>query len=251
MNSVTKIILISTIIGSPISQANVSLIVDDFSGSNIVSDNRFVSEDVDSGNWITRDSPWSISGGELVNSADLTDGNDERSVNLINTIESSDTSLTQITYTFDYAVGAGSTLFFHSNLFTGTFSAGTGSRLTAEGGNYFATGPDDFNAHYTSAFNLSNGNIPTGLASDAVASFEGSSSGTFTQTVDISAFTGINSIADVDAILAVFTADTSATGDGAISIDNFSITAVPEPSVFALFGIGFIGGSFYRRRDRG
>ena len=53
----------------------------------------------------------------------------------------------------------------------------------------------------------------------------------FSQTYDISGFGGGDfSIADVSNVLAVFTVNAGAAGDGAISIDNFNMTAVPEPS---------------------
>ncbi|MDB4333642.1 hypothetical protein N9986_04140, partial [Akkermansiaceae bacterium] len=62
-----------------------------------------------------------------------------------------------------------------------------------------------------------------------VVSFAGNTSGTFNQTYDISGYAGIGSVVDLSHILAVFTADTAAAGDGAITIGNMTITAVaPE-----------------------
>ncbi|MDB0068597.1 PEP-CTERM sorting domain-containing protein [Akkermansiaceae bacterium] len=48
--------------------------------------------------------------------------------------------------------------------------------------------------------------------------------------------------------MAVFAADTSALGDGAITVDNLSVVAVPEPSTFGLLGMSLAGLLLRRHR---
>ncbi|MEJ6567352.1 MAG: sulfatase-like hydrolase/transferase [Akkermansiaceae bacterium] len=208
-----------------------ALIEDDFTSSSVSTGSRFVSGDINSGDWVKRstDGPaWAVSGGQLTNPATTT--NDDKGAFLINAVNITDPSLTQVEVSFDYTVGAGSTLFFHSILFTGgTTTSGNISRISEAGGNFYATTANDFNPNFTSALNLKDGALAAGRSADAVVSFAGNSSGTFTQTYDISGYAGIDSVVDISHILAVFTADTAAAGDGAITIDNVTITALaPE-----------------------
>ena len=94
-------------------QAAVTLIDDNFSSSTAVSDSRFNKGDIDTDSW-RGNAGWSVSGGALTNAA--TAGG---ATHLINSVSSADTSLTQVTLSFNYSVGAGSTLYFYSTLFTG------------------------------------------------------------------------------------------------------------------------------------
>ncbi|MDB4408541.1 sulfatase-like hydrolase/transferase [Akkermansiaceae bacterium] len=205
-----------------------ALIEDDFTESAVSTGSRFVSDDISSGDWVTRSTSgpaWAVSGGQLTNPATTT--LDEQGTFLLNSVNISDPSFTQVMVSFDYDVGAGSTLFFHSTLFTGgTTTSGNMSRISQTGGGYFAVGGNDFNPNFGSALNLKDGAVATGSAVNAVASFAGNTSGTFTQTYDISDYAGIDSVLDVSHILAAFAADTAAAGNGTITIDNVNITAV-------------------------
>ena len=218
------------IVGSALAQE--TLVADDFSTSAVTSGARFKDTDIDTGNWNVRANSgpaWSVSGGQLINPAVSTD--DDKGAHLLNTVSSADTTLTQVTVSFDYTVGEGSTLFFHSHLLTGTNTVtGNMARTTATAGATFA---QDFVPDFPSGFNLKNGASISGAASASLASFEGSTSGTFNQSYDISAFNGGGySLADVSAILAIFTIDSAAVGDGAVTIANLNVTAeVGTPSV--------------------
>jgi hypothetical protein len=200
---------------------------------------RFKPEDIDSGNWVTRDAAWSAASATLLNPGLVTD--DEKGAHQINSVDISDTSLTEITVSFDYSVGVGSTLYFYSSLFTGELTNDfLLARLTRTAGTWYA---DDFNADITSFggfsgpdYNLKDGSTPSGFTDGALASFVGGTSGTFSQTFDVSGFGGGGfSMADVSHVMAVFTADTAAAGDGAISIDNFKMAIdLNGPDVFTL-----------------
>ena len=255
MNKHLNLICAMTIAGSAVTQASVILIEDDFTTSVVVGDSRFDSDQINTGNWVQRqnsnnnstDGSWLVSTGALTN-----DGTADQGAFLLNSVSSSDASLTEFVVSFDYTLGAGSTLYFHSALYTGgTSTTGSLSRISRNGGRYFANqiSNQDFNGNFSSAFNLLNGNTPTGETSQALISFAGGTSGTFTQTYDISAFTGINSVADFSHILAAFTLDTAAAGDGAVTIDDFSVVVVPEPSALGLLGLSCVG--FLLRRCRG
>jgi hypothetical protein len=216
-------------------QAAITLIDDDFSSSTAVADTRFNKGDIDTDSW-RGNSDWSVSGGALTSAA--TAGG---STHLINSVSSTDTSLNEVTLSFDYSVGAGSTLYFYSTLFTGEAATSMAARTGLTDGTYWA---NDFNSVWGGTnfgfagaeYNLSGGSVG-GSTANAVTSFVGGTSGTFSQTYDISGFGGGDfSIADVSNILAVFTVNAGALGDGAISIDNFNMTAVPEPGTYALIG---------------
>ena len=220
-------------------QAAVILIGDDFSSSTAVEDSRFNDEDIDTGNW-HGSAEWSISIGDALTSAGITGA----STHLINSVSSTDTSLTEVTLSFDYSVGAGTTLYFYSTLFTGEANANMAARTSKTDGTFWA---NDFvfgwGAHpgfSGSQYNLGGGSTTTVSTANAVTSFLGGTSGTFSQTYDISGFAGGSdfSIADVSNVLAVFTTNIGAVGDGdgAISIDNFNMTAIPEPGTYALLG---------------
>ena len=231
------------------SQAAITLIDDDFSSSTAVS-KRFNKADIDTDSWVGS-SGWSISGGALTNAA--TAG---QSTHLINSVSSTATWADKVTLSFDYAVGAGSTLYFYSTLFTGEAAATMDARNSKTDGTYWA---NDFNTQWGSParegfagpeYNLSGGSVSGSSTANAVTSFVGGTSGTFSQTFDISGFGGGDfSIADVSNVLAVFTVNADAAGDGAISIDNFNMTAVPEPSSTALLGLGGLALMLRRKRS--
>ena len=218
-------------------QATVTLIDDDFSLSTAVVDSRFNKADIDTGKWIGG-AGWSVSGGALTSAA--TAGS---ATHLINSISSTDTSLTEVTLSFDYSVGEGSTLYFYSTLFTGEAGANMDGRNSKTDGTYFA---NDFANGWSGRIGFSGpeynlkagGSVSTSSTANAVTSFLGGTSGTFSQTYDISGFAGGSdfSIADVSHLIAVFAINTGAVGDGAISIDNFNMTAIPEPGTYALLG---------------
>jgi hypothetical protein len=107
------------------------------------------------------------------------------------------------------------------------------ARLTYTGGRWYAS---DFNTDVTSwggfsgpEYNLKDGSTPSGTTDSALVSFIGGTSGTYSNTFNMASFGGGGfSMADVSHMLAVFTANTAAAGDGAMSIDNFNMTVVSE-----------------------
>jgi hypothetical protein len=230
--------------------ASVILIDDDFSSSTAVADGRFNKADIDTDSW-RGNSDWSVSGGALTSAA--TAGG---STHLINSVSSTATWADKVTLSFDYSVGAGSTLYFYSTLFTGEADSSMSARTSNTNGTYRA---NDFNTQWGSSgqfkgfagpeYSISGGGVGGSNTANAVTSFVGGTSGTFSQTYDISGFGGGDfSIADVSNVLAVFTVNAAAAGDGAISIDNFNMTAVPEPSSTALLGLGGLALALRRRR---
>ncbi|MDB4419180.1 autotransporter-associated beta strand repeat-containing protein [bacterium] len=225
MKNIAKTLCALTLTSSAVAQTSLVLIDDDFSTSAVTSGARFKDTDTNTGNWNVRSNggpAWSISDGQLINPAAVT--NDDKGAYLLNTVSSADTTLSQVTMTFDYTVGEGTTLYFHSHLFSGANTAtGNVARTTAIGGATFA---QDFVPGFPSGFNLKDGAAISGAANAALASFEGATSGTFSQTYDISGFNGGGfSIADVSGILAVFALDSAAVGEGAVSIKNLNMTA--------------------------
>lgn len=246
----TKIphLILAGILGTSLaSQAAITLIDDDFSSITAVEDTRFNKGDIDTDSW-RGSSDWSVSGGALTSAA--TAGG---STHLINSVSSTDTSLNEVTLSFDYSVGAGSTLYFYSTLFTGEAANTMAARTSKIDGTYwandFSQGWSSFSGFSGPEYNLSGGSTTTVSTANAVTSFVGGTSGTFSQTYDISGFGGGDfSIADVSNVLAVFTVNADAAGDGAISIDNFNMTAVPEPSSTALLGLGGLAFALRRRR---
>jgi hypothetical protein len=230
--------------------ASVILIDDYFSSSTAVADGRFNKADIDTDSW-RGNSDWSVSGGALTSAA--TAGG---STHLINSVSNTATWADKVTLSFDYAVGAGSTLYFYSTLFTGEANASMAARTSKTDGTYWA---NDFNNQWGSApfvgfagskYNIIGGGAGGSNTANAVTSFVGGTSGTFSQTYDISGFGGGDfSIADVSNVLAVFTVNAAAAGNGAISIDNFNMTAVPEPSSTALLGLGGLALMLRRKRS--
>ena len=199
-----------------------------FKSSGVTNASRYEPQHINTGNWIKRDAAWSMTGDSLVNPGLVS--NDEKGAHLLNSIDISDTSLTKITVSFDYSVGSGSTLHFYTSLFTGELTDDyLFARLSKTGGNWYAsdvnTDVSSFGGFSGPEYNLLDGSSPSGNVGSEVASFAGGTSGTFSQTFDISEFGGSGfSMADVSHVLAVFTADTAAAGAGAMSIDDFKIT---------------------------
>ena len=219
--------------------AEVVLVDDNFSSSTIHQDTRFSAADIDTGRWVKRDSSWSITNGSLINLGS-TEGTDDRGAHRLDSVSTLELN-TLITVSFDYSVGEGSTLYFYSALFTGSpvltsgIGTGSGPRLSQQNGGTYMT---DFTSDTTFGYfdgpeyNLHNGATPGNATGSAVASFAGGTSGTFSQTYDISGYGGGGfSITNVTHVLNIFTLDTTATA-GAVTISNFYMTAsAPEPPV--------------------
>jgi hypothetical protein len=208
----------------------------DFSTINVTSASRYTNSDV--GDWVSRYSNWTTAGTDAARAlnCDLSAAYNETPVELLYAVSESDTSLTKITISFKYSVPADATLYFYAAGYEGPLTTGLNGRLTDTNGEYYLGGGDDFDGHLGTGYNLLNGATPTGAAATALTTLS-NASGTFTQTYDISAFgVGFN-ITDFDYMTLVFGVDTTATS-GSITVDNFTVTAIPEPAAIGLLGLG-------------
>eukprot|EP00903_Cladosiphon_okamuranus_P003642 g3640.t1 len=237
------------------------LYTNDFSTGSTSSSVRLYENSTD-GTWYTdgttnsgEPSLWQISGGTLNNpatyDASARDKPNEGLAAMGISVTTTDTSLTSVTLSFNYSIGTGTTLYFHAvglqNLAT---KANTNPQIFNTQAINGSTQDGQREDNYTD-ISLFDGSDPSGAATDAQAL---TGTGVFTGTYDISAFsssgsTGITSVADLDFIAVAFGANvTDYTGDGAYSIDNFTITAVPEPSATALLGLAGLAFAARRRR---
>lgn len=212
-----KYVVAGLLLVGAVAQAEVQLLVDDFSSGSVSSQSRYSDEDL--GSWLTRYGNWTITGGALTD--DLAHANSETALVKLFELTETDTNLTEITISFDYAVPADTTLYFYASGYEGPLADTLNARMTAADGQY-ALGTD-FNAHLGTGYNLLDGATPTGDTGAALDSFS-NTSGTFSQTYDISAFAGVDDLTDFAYMLVAFGVDETAAG-GSITIDNFRVTA--------------------------
>jgi len=260
---------ISSSVGT--AHADLTLTSEDFTSSSITSSLRVFDNDADLG-WHADfgtnsglPSLWQISGGTLNNPATFDpnstpppsqtrDKPNEGTVGQLISVNSTDTTLNEIEFSFDYNVGTGTTLFFHAvGLVANTSFANANPQIFNTQAINGGTQDVQREANYTD-ISLFDGTDPNGGTNFAQAL---TGSGTFTGTFDLSQFassttTGITNVSDLDFVALAFGANvTDFTGAGAYSIDNFTveaISAVPEPSSFAVFAIAMVGFGFRRRR---
>jgi len=160
---------------------------------------------------------------------------------------------TQLTISFDYNVGVGSTLTFYTyGYFDGTLSS-TNAQLHNTGtSNGSIQSQYDSSGDFT-AINLKNGSANPNGSVGTGTSIVGS--GNFELIVDLTAagYEEIDHINDLQMMMMGFRgAVTDNTGAGAITIDNFEfstdVVAVPEPSSTALLGLGGLALILRRRK---
>ncbi|MDF1754451.1 MAG: tandem-95 repeat protein [Verrucomicrobiales bacterium] len=236
-----------------------TLLTDNFSTGAVQTSSRITTANADSGSWhaFSSASLWEIdtSGGTLSNpgTGEGTSNTDERVneglVAQVLTVDSLDPNLNLITVSFDYEIGAGSTVYFHSHLLK--------EDGTPTNNQLFNTGVANGNIQsqwknngYLSANLSGNNGAQNGSAGTAVASFTNSTSSSITDsysmTFDISdyiaenASTGgsleIDSISDVDVLMFGFANNiVNRDGTGAVSISNFNISASPTASTTLTF----------------
>ena len=237
------------------------VVTDDFSTNTVGVESRLRLEDEDE-QWIRfSTSLWNVSGGTLNNPGTTAAIPAEGAV--LRVVDTNDIALstaTEITFSFDYVVGTGSTLYFHgTGLSGGTILAGNTQlhNTGAQNGNiqsqYDDAGGNNGSAGDFTGINLGNGAVAPNGGSGGALSGGLTGTGTFTQTIDISQFTGITDISDFQFLTFGFASNvTDNTGAGAISIDNFEFSvaeAVPEPtSAIALLGL-FSALAVRRRRS--
>ena len=233
------------------------VVSDDFSMNTVGTNGRLRVEHTDD-EWIAfTSSAWNVSGGTLNNPGTTTDNVSEGAIlRVVDTDDITLPSATEITFSFDYVVGTGATLFFHGTGLNNGSLAGTTQlhNVGATNGNIqsqYDGSPTAGQGDY-SGINLGSGAAAPNGGSGGALSGALTGSGTFTQTIDISQFTGITDISDFQLITFGFGSNVTDTTAGAISIDNFEFSvaeAVPEPtSAIALLGL-FSALAVRRRRS--
>jgi hypothetical protein len=253
-----------------LAHADITLIYDDFDSSSISTDARLRLNHAGDGSgddWKKFSggpgtSLWNISGGPTgnLNNPGTTAGIPaEGAVGQLYTVTTADTTLTQLKFEFDYTVGTGSTLYFHANGLK-TNGVPAANEILYNIGAQSGAIQDLADGNFAD-INIFAGTDPNGAAVDAV-SFAAGTSGTYNATFDLSAYTWeageaivggttVGNITSFDYLALLFASDvTDNTGAGAISIDNFRVTAVavPEPSSFAMFLGGMSLLTMRRRR---
>ncbi len=216
-----------------------SLFEDDFSSSAVSGAFRLFQSNLD-GDWqadFTSNSgnptDWEISGGQLTNPGVEAGKPSEGAVAKLFSVNQTDPNLTEVTISFDYSVGAGTTMYFHAIGLVNnpTFANANPQILNTQdqNGNIQETQRE---ANYTDV-SLFDGSDPTGNRSGAIAL---TGSGTYTGTFDLSAYPGISSVGDLDSIALAFGNDmTASDGSGAVSLDNVKVVATGSSSTTLRF----------------
>jgi len=239
----------------PVVSSDASLLIsDDFSTTTIANENRLRIGDA-SDDWVKNsDSLWAISGGTLNNPGTTAGLAAEGAVLKLFEVGTQPVNFTTLTFSFDYTVGTGSTLYFHAiGLHSGT-TLGANTQLHNTGVQN-GTIQSQYNNGTTNAGDFTGVNLftgalnPNGNSGTAIA-FASNTSGTFSGTYDISGYSGISSINDLQFLTMGFGSDvTDTSGAGAISLDNFSVTAaVPEPANAFVIALGIAALMTGRRR---
>jgi len=239
--------------------AQAATIFDDFSTGSISADARFRADQVGLGWYASPDSNWDISTGTLNNSGlDTNTQNDRDTEGPVGQLVLSSSTDTIIEFSFDYVVGTGTTLFFHAIGLTENGINNSNEILANTGSsNGGIQNQADTAANYGD-ISLLTGNDPGNVTADAVAL---TGSGTYTGSFDVSTYSwsadeaagglsgSIIDLSDFDLLQFAFGANVTTTdGSGAYSIDNFSVTTIPEPSSALLLSLGALGLVVRRRR---
>lgn len=187
-------------------------------------------------------SAWTISGGVASNSSTQAGTgypySKEAEAPLYNFFSGAGTTETQLTISFNYTVAAGDTLYAHFWGMTGVSDLDnqfvSNIEASANGGVNLNTGSSD----ELTVYNLKDG-VSSGFGGTAT-SISGAltGSGFYTKTFTIAdlAISGVTTAGDLDYYLIQFAKNEDGNA-GTTSIDNFSLTAVPEPSSAALLGL--------------
>ena len=200
-------------------------------------------------------SEWTISGGVASNSSALAATSYPNSkaaeAPLYNFFSGAGTTETHINISFDYSVASGDKLYAHLWGMTG-ISDDDGQIVSNIEGS--ANGNVTLNATAGDTDELTTYNLKDGAASgfgaaSTALSGELTGTGTYSKTFSISGLgiAGVTTAADLDYYLIQFAQEEDGLA-GTTSIDNFSITAVPEPSSTALLGLGGLALIMRRRK---
>jgi len=243
-------------------QAEIVLVSDDFSSSSVNTNGLTFSDlstsgAVASGAWeATGGTNWTISGGSLTNAGGGSNAQNEGAFSRLVDISSiTDTSLNQLKLDVDFTTANTSeNLFVHMRGFIlGTDPAGT---LSIVNGN--ATNGNAWNNAFSHAdwtiYNLNSGQLNNHASNFSSAGFavqltDGvAGAHSFNQTFDMSGYAAAaDDIAGFD-YLGVFVTRNHTGTSPSVSISNFTLSVVPEPTTFAMFGLAMAGLGFRRRR---
>ena len=239
------------------SYADTVILSDDFSANTLAPSFRIYENTINDG-W--REAPqysthpeveWEISGGMLWNDSTLAatgfPNSKSAEAPVYNFFSGAGTTETHLTLSFDYSVGAGDKFYAHLWGLTGTSNEDGEFIGNIEAG---ANGNTNFGSTSTdlTTYNLTDG-ASSGFGGIATAiSGELTGSGTYSNTFSIAALGigGVTTAGDLDYYIIQFTQDEDGNA-GTTSVDNFILTAVPEPSSLALLSLG---GLMIARRRR-
>lgn len=258
------------------SAAIINLIDDDFTSGSVSTNSRIRTNQA-GGGWFKDNTPvseWTISGGVLSSAGSGTGSATEGALSQVIATDSLSGTLSNLNLSFDYTVGATSTLKFALIGYTANLQLGG----TADGilmNNGTSNGSLQNNSQSEQEFGdinlLTGADMSQSITNDLT--FAAGTTGSYSQTFDLSLYSwhadeaagaaptntpglsgGITSIADFDYVALVVVNDLStATGASGTSLDNFTLSAssvaVPEPTTFALLGFGMIGFAWKRRRN--
>ena len=240
-------------------QAELILLDDDFSSGSVVTAFRAYENTIDTG-W--RKAPgygsvtvsaWTIAGGVAGNSSTVSGTGypttQPSETPLMSFFSGGGTTETQLRLQFDYSVASGDKFYAHLWGFTGTTSAPSGfvSNIEASA-NGNANVAEGSAGSTLDGFNLADGATNGyGNAANAISG-ELTGSGTFDVTFSIGGLgiSGVTTASDLDYYLIQFAKDEDGTA-GTTSIDNFRLSAIPEPTSFVMFGLAIAGLGFRRR----
>lgn len=256
--------------------AAVSLINDTFesgTGTTSLSANTRIRTNQSNGTFYERTAAndWSITGGVLSNAATSTTAITEGAVSQVVATSGLATDLTSLTLSFDYTVGATSTLKFALIGYTANLQDGqTSGDILMNNGTANGALQNNTQAELRHGdINLFTGaDMTQSITNDLI--FAAGTSGSHSVTIDLTNYAwhadeaagasptntpglsgSITSIADFDLVVLVAVNDLS-TADGATvtTLDNVMLTAeaVPEPSTTALLGLGGLALILRRRK---
>lgn len=242
---------ICMLMGLAISSNADVIIVDDFTSTSTHNETRLRHDDAGTG-WIKNaSSDWAISGGTLSNAGTVTNAiSSESAVGQV--VDASGLAGDQVVISFDYTVDAGSTLYFALMGYKTNGSPAGNGEILANTGTLNANIQGDKGEADFGDINLIDG---TDAVNTPVLTFTGT--GTYSLTVDLTTYAwhadelpglsgSLTDVSDFDLIMAVFASDVETAG-AMTTIDNLSITSIPEPATLGL--IAAFGGSllFIRR----
>ena len=243
MKTTKTVLAISMLMGLAISSNAEVIIVDEFTTDTMINDTRLRIDDLDDGWLSSAAGGWSITAGAagvLTNPGTVTNAvSSEGGVGQVVSTAGLSAANTQIAVSFDYTLAAGATLKFYLEGITENVTPAANEILANPGA--LNGNAQIFKSEVDYAgMDLLNGLEPT----DGVAATL-TGNGTYSALIDLTGYSwddqdpeagvsgSIANVTDFEAIVAFFGANVTVNG-AAMSIDNFSVTAIPEPATLGL-----------------